>query len=106
VRAATRALQLLELLLGEESLQPFGGEGAGDDLLVEDEIADLALPREPLELAVGEVLRVWSEEDRLDQEQRKQRRDDIADGEFLLFQFHALTQPPCSPTRSDRTLVC
>ena len=43
MRARPRALQRLELRRGQQALQPLGGEGAGDGLLVEDEVADLAV---------------------------------------------------------------
>src|SRR5206468_9343671 len=90
MHASAIALQLVDLLFRKESLQPVGGERAGDDLLAEHEVADLVLPHKRLELAVREVLHVRGEHERLDQQQRENGRDEIRDGELLLLGFHAV----------------
>src|SRR5438034_6672587 len=81
MHASAIALQLVDLLFRKESLQPVGGERAGDDLLAEHEVADLVLPHKRLELAVREVLHVRGEHERLDQQQRENGRDEIRDGD-------------------------
>src|SRR4029450_9996401 len=51
-RSITQLLQLLELPRRQQALEPVGRERAAGGLSVEGEIADLALLRERLELAV------------------------------------------------------
>jgi hypothetical protein len=77
VRVATHALQLLEPLLGEQPFEAVGRERPADPLLFEDEVADLALLRERLELAVRQGLRVRHEEHALQGDQRDQRDDEV-----------------------------
>ena len=88
VHAPAVALQLVDLLFRKQSLQPVGRKRAGDHLLPDHEATDLVLRDERLELAVREVFDVRGEHERLDQKQGEKGRDDIPDGEALLFGFH------------------
>ncbi len=88
VRFTTRSLQLLELLFREQRLDPVGRERAADGFSVQGEIADLALLRERLELAVRHVRGPGPEERELKCENREEGDSEIPDCELPLFQFH------------------
>ena len=92
VRAAAQAPQLLHLRFRQHGLKPFGGQRTADGLLVEDEIAHLALVHERLERAIRQVLGVRSREHRLEYEHPDKGNHEVADRERPLFGLH-LTLP-------------
>ena len=89
MRSGAQPVQLLELLLREHGFEPIGRERAADGFSIEGEIADLALLRKRLELAVRHVRGPRPEERELKDENRDEGDREIADRELSLFEFHA-----------------
>src|SRR4029453_3162720 len=71
-RFTTRSLQLLDLLLREQRLDSIDRGRAADGFFVQGEVADLALLRERLELAVRDVRGLGPEERQLKCENRQE----------------------------------
>ena len=88
VRSSTQPLQLLELLRRKQGLEPVGRERAADGFFVEGEIADLALLRERLELAVRDVGGPRPKERELKYENGHEGDREIANRELPLFEVH------------------
>ena len=98
------ALERFDLLLGQKPFQPVAGDGAGDRLLVEDEVTELALLQEGLELVVGQALAVRREQNRLDEQERERGRGDIADREISLPRLHVNVSRARRRARSRREI--
>src|SRR4029453_12619660 len=100
VRSVAQPLQLLELLRREQGLEPVGRGRAADGLFVEGEIADLALLRQRLELAVRDVRGPGPKERELKDENGHEGYREIADRELPLFEIHA--RGPSTPRAPRR----